>query len=374
MALAEYYLDYNATAPMRPETVAAVAEALAAGGNPSSMHQHGQRARARVDAARRRVADMFDVLPHQIVFTSGATEANNLAMLGGGARRLISAIEHPSVAASDETCPRIPVDATGTVRLDALETLLIEHRPDLVAVMAANNETGVIQPLGEIARLVHARGARLLVDAVQAAGKMSVPLGSAGADMITLSAHKLGGPQGVGALILGEDQPLAPRQRGGGQEGRRRAGTENVAGVVGFAHSLGCAVDWGEVAALRDRLEAGARASCPDALIVGEAAPRLPTTSCLLTPGLGNEAQMMALDLANVRVGVGAACSSGRVESSAVLRAMGLSDELARCAIRLSLGWASVAADVEAFLATYARLVARRGAGSALLNRPTLTT
>jgi cysteine desulfurase len=256
--------------------------------------------------------------------------------------------------------PRIPVDADGVVRLDALEDLLDRHQPGLVAVMAANNETGVLQPIPEIAHSVHRRGALLHVDAVQQFGRLPFMMSAVGADFCALSAHKLGGPPGVGALVLRGDPPFAAQILGGGQERRRRAGTENVPGVVGFAAALGLATDWDVVRRLRDRLETEVLNMEPDAVVVGASAPRLPGTSCLVTPGLAAEIQLMAFDLEGVAVSSGAACSSGKVAASHVLHAMGMSHGEAACAIRISLGWASVPGDVDRFLEVYASLLRRR--------------
>lgn len=355
--MTETYLDYNATAPMRPGTVEVMAEALRAGGNPSSPHQHGQRARQRLASARERIANLLNRPAAELVFTSGATEANAFAR-NAFKTCLLSAIEHPSMGTAEADLPMIPVGEAGCVDLGELERLLYLHQPELVSVMAANNETGIVQPIAEVAALVHANGARLLVDAAQSFGKLD-PGGLQDADLLTLSAHKLGGPPGVGAVVVMPDCPLVPLFRGGGQEGRRRAGTENVAGAVGFADATEAAVDWPAVRALRNTLESAVLEICPEAIVIGREANRLPNTSCIITPGVTSEAQLMAMDLAGIRVGTGAACSSGRVEPSHVLRAMNVPDDLARCAMRVSLGWASTAQDVEAFLLCYKSMMRR---------------
>lgn len=357
------YLDCNATAPVRPEVVAAMAEAMAEPGNPSSVHGFGRRARARIEAARRKLAEHLRTSPEGVIFTSGGTEANHLALLGLPGPRLVSAIEHPSVLGAVPDVVRAPVAADGRLDLAAFERLLAERRPALVSVMLANNETGVIQPVAEAAALAHAQGAWLHCDAVQAFTKLSFTLAGLGADLVTVSAHKFGGPPGIGALILREDLDLAPLQRGGGQERRRRAGTENLSGIAGFAAALDLATDWARIRALRDRLEAGVQALRPDAIIVGADADRLPNTVCLLTPGLAAETQLMALDLEGIAVSSGAACSSGKVGPSHVLRAMGFPPELARCAIRISLGWATGEAEIERFLAAWGGLAGRQGPG-----------
>lgn len=355
------YLDWNATAEVRPEAVAAMAEAMAVPGNPSSIHREGRAARSLVEAARRRLAEQLAVAPDRLIFTSGGTEANHLALLGFPGPRLVSAIEHPSVLAADPGAARAPVDVEGRLDLAAFARLLAERRPVIASVMLANNETGVIQPVAEAVRLAHAAGCLLHVDAVQAFGKLPFTLPDLGADLLTISAHKLGGPPGIGALILREGLEPAPLQRGGRQEQRRRAGTENLPGIVGFAAASGIETDWPRIRALRDRLEAGARAVRPDAVVAGAAAGRLPNTTCLLTPGLDASTQLMALDLAGVAVSSGSACSSGKVGPSHVLAAMGIPPERARCAIRISLGWATEDADIDLFLAAYAALPHRRG-------------
>jgi cysteine desulfurase len=337
-----------------------MADAMAEPGNPSSVHGHGRRARARVEAVRRKLASRLGVTPDCVVFTSGGTEANHLALLGFDGPRLVSAIEHPSVLDADPSASRIPVTRDGVLDLAALAGLLATHRPRLVSVMLANNETGVVQPVAEAAALAHAHGALLHCDAVQAFAKLPFTLASLGADLLTVSAHKLGGPPGVGALVLRDDLDPRPLQRGGGQELRRRAGTENLPGIVGFGVALDLATDWDRVRALRDRLESAVRAARPDAIIAGAGAERLPNTSCIITPGLSAETQLMALDLAGVAVSSGSACSSGKVGPSHVLAAMGYAPELARCAIRVSLGWRSEEGDVERFVTGWRSLQQRR--------------
>lgn len=361
------YLDHNATTPVRPEAVAAMTAALAEPGNASSVHAAGRRARARLEAARCSLAERLGVPPARVVFTSGGTEANHLALLGFDGPRLVSAVEHPAVLDAVPDAPRVPVDTSGVLDLPALADLLARHRPALVSLMLANNETGVIQPVAEAATLARRHGALLHCDAVQAFAKVPFTLADLGADLVTVSAHKLGGPPGVGALVLRDGCPdPRPLQRGGGQERRRRAGTENLPGIAGFAAALGIATDWERVRTLRDRLEAAVKALRPDAVVAGSAATRLPNTSCILTPGLPAATQLMALDLAGVAVSSGAACSSGKVGPSHVLAAMGQPPELAGCAIRVSLGPETTAAEVDRFLTAWAVLVRRHaGPGSA---------
>jgi cysteine desulfurase len=357
------YLDHAAASPVRPEVAAAMAAALGTPGNPSSPHGAGRRARHLLERARRVIADRLGVAPDRVVFTSGGTEANALALAGFPGSKLVGATEHASVLEPAPAGARIPVDGRGVVDLAAFELLLARERPRLVSVMLANNETGVVQPVAELARLARAAGAVVHCDAVQAFGKLPCGPGELGVDLVSVSAHKLGGPPGVGALVLGPGIEPAPLLRGGGQEGRRRAGTHNLPGIVGFAAAVGLATDWAGLGAERDRLERLARARCPELIVAGDAAARLPNISCLVTPGLAGDVQMMALDLAGVAVGVGAACSSGRIGPSHVLAAMGLPEALARAAIRVSLGWSTVPVDIDRFVAVWSGLVERKRAG-----------
>jgi len=359
MSVRTAYLDWNATAPVLPEVAEAMAEALALCGNPSSVHRWGRAARQAVEAARAEVAALAGVSPDDVIFTSGGSEANHLALRGIDAPKFVSAIEHDSVLAAAPEATRIPVQTDGLVDLAALEAMLEDGA--LVSLMHANNETGVIQPVAAAARLVHARGGLLHSDAVQSAGKLPLDRRALGADLMTLSAHKIGGPQGVGALIAAPDLALQPLITGGGQERGRRAGTENVAGIVGFGVAarlararLGQAAG---VAALRDEAEAHMLAAVP-ARIFGVGAPRLANTLCIAMPGVAAATQVMALDLAGVMVSAGAACSSGKVRRSHVLAAMGAGDD-ADCAIRVSLGWSTTAAEIDRLVEAWAALYAR---------------
>lgn len=358
---APVYLDWAATAPVLPEAVAAVAEALREVGNPASVHAFGRRARARLEAARRTVARSFGVDPDGVVFTSGGTEANQLALYQARGPILVTAIEHSCILEAVPQAPRIPVRAAGVVDLAAAERLIFEHRPALVACQLANNETGAIQPVAELARLARAHGARVHVDAVQAAGKLDCAPEALGADTVAVSAHKLGGPMGVGALLARPGVALIPRQPGGGQEGGRRAGTPNLPGIVGFAAALErvARIDWSPIAALRAQLEANVRRIAPELVIVAEAVPRLPTISCLLLEGLTAETQLVALDLEGIAVSAGAACSSGKLAPSHVLLAMGYTQAQARCAIRVSLGWSTGSEEIARFLVAWERLYKR---------------
>jgi cysteine desulfurase len=330
-------------------------------GNPSSVHGPGRAARAVLETARRQVAGLAGVDPARVIFTSGGTEANTLALALAGRRVLVSAVEHDSVLAAVPAAMRLPVDRHGVLALDALEReLAAGDVPVLVSVMLANNETGVIQPLADVIRIARAYGARVHCDAVQAAGRLALePLLRGGVDMMTLSAHKLGGPAGVGALMVADGVTLEPLLRGGGQERRRRAGTENLAGIAGFGAAAAAArrdldtAGRGHVAGLRDRLEERALAAVPRAWVAGAGAGRLDNTTCLVLPGVAGETQVMALDLAGVAVSAGAACSSGRVRPSHVLEAMGVGVQAAASAIRISLGATSQPEDIDGFLAAW---------------------
>ncbi len=362
------YLDYNATAPLRPEAATAIREALGACGNASSVHGFGREQRRRLELAREAVAALAGAPLAGVIFTGSGSEANNLALLGcGRPRLLVSAGEHESVLRALPEAERIPLDGDGRVRLEALERMLAaDAAPALVSVMLANNETGVIQPIEAVVEIAGRHGALLHCDAVQAVGRIPFDMTALGLDLVSVSAHKLGGPQGVGALLLAEGLEVAPLIRGGGQERRRRAGTENVAGIAGFGAAAEAAqaglADAGRSEALRDLLERLATEALPEALVIGAGAPRLPNTSCLALPGLAAETQVIGLDLAGVAVSAGSACSSGKVESSHVLRAMGLDESLAASAIRVSLGWASDESDIAAFIAAWSDLARRSAA------------
>ncbi|GIL41122.1 cysteine desulfurase family protein [Roseiterribacter gracilis] len=353
------YLDWNATAPLKQAAREAMRAALDDVGNASSPHGPGRRARRRVEDARAILARQLNIDPTRIVFTSGATEANTTALTG--AHVLASAIEHPSVAVWAKS--KIPVDARGLIDLDALDRMLGDDPLlSIVAVMAVNNETGVIQPIGEVADIVHRHGRRLHVDAVQAAGRLDLAPIAAVANTMSLSAHKLGGPQGIGALLLTDDLCATPLLRGGSQERRRRAGTENVAAIAGFGAAAAelqhdRATD---VASLRDALEAGLKARADDLVIYGEGAPRVGNTSCFGAPDLPAETVLMALDLEQIAVSSGSACSSGAVEPSPVLLAMGVDPTAARTAIRVSMGPTSTRADIDRLLSAWGSLYDRR--------------
>ena len=368
------YLDYNATAPLRDEVRTAVIDALSLTGNPSSVHEEGRAVRAAIEAARSKVAKLVGARPEDVIFVSGGTEANALALApqrGEAWHCYVSAVEHPSVLAGGrfhpETMTQIPVTPDGVIDLEILARELAKHhlegwRP-LVSLMAANNETGAIQPVADAAKLVKDAGGLFHTDAVQAAGRMRLDMPALGADMLSLSAHKIGGPKGVGALVLREGVSVEPLLKGGGQERRRRAGTENVPGIVGFgvAAELASAdlarVD--EIVALRDELEAKVVSLAPDAVVLSARVQRLPNTSCIAVPGAKAETLVIGLDLAGVAVSSGSACSSGKVEASHVLAAMGVAPELAHGAIRISLGFATRRDDIESFLQAFGALIKR---------------
>ena len=368
------YLDYNATAPLRPEVREAMTEALAVYGNPSSVHAEGRASRALIEEARAKVAALVAARPEDVIFTSGGTEANALALAaqpGGAWHCYMSSVEHPSVLAGGrfypETTTRISVTRDGLINLEILASELKKHhlggwRP-FVSLMAANNETGAIQPVAEASEIVHSAGGLIHTDAVQAAGRIKLDIGALGVDMLSLSAHKIGAPKGVGALVLGNGAAVEALIKGGGQERRRRAGTENVAGIVGFGVAAELArADLGkarEIARLRDALEKETLAIAPDALVLSAKVERLPNTSCIAVPGVKAETLVIGLDLAGVAVSSGAACSSGKVEASHVLSAMGVPEEVAQGAIRVSLGFATRRDDIENFLKAFAELIGR---------------
>ena len=358
------YLDHNATTPMRPKAIEAMVEVMRVVGNASSVHGFGRTARGHVDRARQQVAALVGGKAANVVFTSGGTEANNLALRGcGRARVLVSAIEHDSVLTPIEQAERIPAHASGVVDLEALERVLVASaEPALVAVMLANNETGVIQPVAEVVRRAHKYGALVACDAVQAAGKIAVDMAALGVDYLSLSAHKLGGPQGVGALVLRDGAPLVAVQTGGGQERGRRGGTENVAGIVGFGAAAEIAQSelgtFARLATLRDRVQA----ALTGGRMLGADAPRLPNTLNVAMPGVPAQTQIMALDLAGIAISAGSACSSGKVAFSPVLHAMGVDEKDAGSALRISFGWNSTEDDAARMIAAWTDVYRRLGA------------
>jgi len=367
------YLDWNATTPLRPEARDAMAAAWERNGNPSSVHAEGREARRLIEEARARVAEVVGALPRNVVFASGGTEANALALTPGlrlasglpVKRLLVSAIEHASVLAGGrfpaEAIGVVGVTPAGLVDLDRLRAMIEGGPPALVSVMAANNETGALQPVAEAAEIVHAGGGLLHVDAIQALGKMPIDINAMHADLVTLSAHKIGGPKGVGALVMAEGVlGLEPQIRGGGQELGRRAGTENVAGIAGFGAAVKAAMvtlaeDARRLESLRNRLENGLRQT-PDVIVFSETVPRLPNTTLFTAPGLKAETAVIGFDLAGIAVSSGSACSSGKVQPSHVLEAMGFGLELAQGAVRLSMGWSTSETDVDHCLEAWRKL------------------
>jgi cysteine desulfurase len=367
------YLDWNATTPLRPEARQAMAAAWELAGNPSSVHAEGRQARRLVEDARAAIAAAVGARPPDVVFTSGGTEANALALTPGlrrGAgepvrRLLVSAIEHTSVLSggrfSPEATGTIQVTGSGLIDIDHLRRLLAAGQPALVSLMLANNETGALQPVGEVADIVHEAGGLLHVDAIQAFGKIPFDIKSMKADLVTLSGHKIGGPKGVGALVLAEDvQGLQPLLRGGGQELGRRAGTENVAGIAAFGAAVRAAMaalegDAARLQGLRNRIEKGLRQT-PGMIVFSEETPRLPNTVLFTVPGLKAETAVIGFDLGGIAVSSGSACSSGKVQPSHVLAAMGFDRELAQGAVRLSLGWSTSEADIDLALQAWRKL------------------
>ena len=374
-----HYLDHNATSPLRPECLSAVTHALAVGGNPSSIHAGGRAARVIVDQAREQVAALVGAKSDAVIFTSGATESNNLALFGAVegsleaeasriTRIFVSAIEHSSVLATADRLAerfpwvrvtRLPVTTDGVIDLEALRVALREGKGRaLVAVMAANNETGTVQPIAEVSKLVREAGALLLVDAVPAAGKTAIDFSLC--DYLVLSGHKLGGPMGVGALLAAQSAPLAAQLVGGGQQKGLRAGAENLSGIAGFgaaAHAL--ADGEGErarIAHLRVHFESALKAAAPETIFFGGKAVRLCSTSAFAIPGLAAETALIGMDLDGVMMSSGSTCSSGKVAISHVLTAMGVDEKLAACALRASFGWSSTMDDVNAAIQSLLKL------------------
>jgi len=382
------YLDWNATTPLRPEAREATAAAMDLSGNPSSVHAEGRRARRLVEDARATIAGAVGALARNVIFTSGGTEANALALTPGlrrasGApveRLAVSAIEHASVLAGGrfpaQAISTIGVTRSGLVDLDRLRGMLAGTPPTLVSIMLANNETGAVQPVTEAGEIVHSAGGLLHVDAIQAFGKIPFDINALNADLLTLSAHKIGGPKAAGALVLGEGllgpEPLL---RGGGQERGHRAGTENVAGIAGFGAAVTAALravdrDAIRLEGLRNHLERGLRQT-PEMIVFSDDVTRLPNTTLFTVPGLNAETAVIGFDLAGIAVSSGSACSSGKVQPSHVLQAMGFGPKLAQGAVRLSLGWSTSEADIDRCLKAWRKLVGTllRGGDETLLER-----
>jgi cysteine desulfurase len=367
------YLDWNATTPLRREAREAMAAAWDLQGNPSSVHAEGRQARRLVEDARASISGAVGALPRNIVFTSGGTEANALALTPGLRRAsgppverlMVSAIEHASVLAGGRfptgAIGSIGVTRSGVLDLDRLRAALEGGPPALVSVMLANNETGALQPVAEVAEIVHVAGGLLHVDAIQAFGKIPLDINTMKADLVTLSAHKIGGPKGVGAVVLADGLVgFEPLLRGGGQELGRRAGTENVAGIAGFGAAVKVAMaalenDALRLEGLRNRLENGLR-QIPGAIVFSDDVARLANTTLFTVPGLKAETAVIGFDLAGIAVSSGSACSSGKVQPSHVLEAMGFGPKLAQGAVRLSLGWSTSEAEIDRCLEAWRKL------------------
>ncbi|WSH62893.1 cysteine desulfurase family protein [Rhizobium ruizarguesonis] len=387
MAPPRLYLDWNATAPLHPAARAAIMRAIDVFGNPNSVHGEGRAARAAIEGARRKVAALVGTDAGNVVFTSGATEAANLALtpdfrMGRTPLRLgqlyFSAIEHPAVREGGrfarEKMTEIPVTEAGIVDLDALSKLLDAHDKaaglPMVAVMLVNNETGIVQPVEAAAKIVHAHGGLFVVDAVQAAGRIALDIGKIGADFMIVSSHKIGGPKGAGALIAqGEALMPKPLIQGGGQERGHRSGTQNSLALIGFGAAAEAAADELEarnaaIGALRERLEAGMREVAADVMIHGEGGERVANTIFFTLPGLKAETGQIAFDLEGVALSAGSACSSGRLGESHVLTAMGRDAKLG--ALRISLGFSTTEEDIDRAIAAFAKIAnRRRSAGEA---------
>ncbi|TWB19404.1 cysteine desulfurase [Rhizobium sp. ERR 1071] len=381
MAATRLYLDWNATAPLHPAARDAMLRAMDIQGNPNSVHGEGRAARAAVETARRQVARLTGAESAHVVFTSGATEAANMVLtpefrMGRTpllvSHLYISAVEHPAVREGGrftrDNVSEIPVTSDGTVDLFALEAMLAAHDKasglPMVAIMLANNETGILQPVGEAARLVQAAGGLFVVDAVQAAGRVPLDINAIGADFLIVSSHKIGGPKGAGALVSrGEVLMPKPLIHGGGQEKGHRSGTENTLAIIGFgAAAEAAAADFevrnAAIGSLRDRLEAGMELAAPDVIIHGKGGARVPNTSFFTLPGLKSETGQIAFDLEGVAISAGSACSSGKVGESHVLVAMGCDPKLG--ALRISLGPTTTEADIDRAIAAFARIAGRR--------------
>ena len=356
-------LDYNATTPTKPEVVQIISEALQEVGNPSSVHSFGRRSRELIEQSRDSLAEMVGANSTDIIFTSGGTESNNMALSASGRRRIIiSAIEHPSIMVAAEKLYSevvlLPVNNNGLVTHDILLKAIGADGSDaLISVMLANNETGVIQPIKELAAIAHNTGAIFHCDAVQGPGRIPINMNALGVDMLSISGHKFGGPKGVGAIILSPKLHVKPLIIGGGQERGWRGGTENVPGIVGMGLAARLAISdlkrSRELKNLRNYLENKIREICNEVVIYSSEVERLPNTSSITMPGVQSETQVMTFDLAGIAVSAGSACSSGKVEASHVLKAMGSDESISGCAIRVSLGWDTSPEDIERFIGVW---------------------
>ncbi|HEC00852.1 MAG TPA: cysteine desulfurase [Sphingomonadales bacterium] len=364
------YLDHNATTPVKPPVIDEMTRVMEIGGNPSSVHGKGRAAKTILENARQTIATQINCRPQKIIFTGGGTETNNIALKAAGFDHLILSItEHDSINGIEKnftgTIDWLPVDQNGLIAPDILETA-VKQAPEktLVSIMLANNETGVIQDIAALSSIAHKSGTMFHTDAIQAFGKIPVDFRALGVDMLSLSAHKMGGPQGVGALIALEKIDMPSITTGGGQEAGRRAGTENLAGIAGFAKAAELVPEnlshMPRIKELRDQMEQRIKDHAPNVIFYGAGANRLPNTSTILMPGVSSETQVMAFDLAGICVSAGSACSSGKVKPSHVVTAMGADTEQALSTLRVSLGWNSRAQDVEAFIAAWIKFSDRK--------------
>ena len=364
------YLDYNATVPVRPEVIEEMGQVLASGGNASSVHSLGRKAKSVLEKSRSSIADMINCRPQMITFTSGGTEANNIALRCVSAERLIvAATEHDSILDVARHFPGetdiLAVGEDGLVDKAELEKLLKgSDRKTVVSIMLANNETGVIQDIAELSELVHYYNGLIHTDAVQAFGKIPLDFRALGVDMMSLSAHKIGGPQGVGAFVAWEKIDVEPLIRGGGQELGRRSGTENLPGIAGFGVAAGMVPNslqaMKQIVEWRNRIERELARHSNKVRFFGADSQRLPNVTSILMPGVNSETQVMAMDLAGICVSAGSACSSGKVKASHVITAMGASEEEAASTLRVSLGWNSKEEHVERFIGAWCKLYDRK--------------
>jgi len=353
------YLDYNATTPIVSAARQAMIEALDCLGNPSSPHSHGRVARKVIESSREQVAEYFDIPSRNVTFTSGATEANNLVAKGFDGRVFVSAIEHDSILRINNAATVIPVDNQGVINLSALEQFVAADQGNtLVCVLAVNNETGVIQPIAEVLQICKKYKAHLHVDAAQAVGKIQLDWKTL--PSLAISAHKFGGPKGVGAIMINEPLHLSALIEGGGQERGLRAGTENTIGVAGMGAALKAIVDFDRLQLLQAMLEDGILQACPDAIIFGKDAKRVANTTAVAMPNVSSTEQLMHFDLHNISVSAGSACSSGKVKTSHVLTAMGNHEKIAKCALRISTGWHTTETDIAQCIAVWADLFNKR--------------
>lgn len=360
------YLDYNATAPIRPDVIDGMSKIMHHVGNPSSIHQEGREARKIIEQARQNVSELVGCHPKQVIFTSGATESNNMLLKGYAPHRriLVSATDHPSIIYGGVDVELIPVHTNGLTDLVALEDLLKKDKtPSFVSIIMVNNETGVIQPIKEIGTLVKQYDGLFHTDAAQAAGRIPLHFPSMGVDFLSLSAHKMGGPHGMGAIIMQNGTNPPKLIHGGGQERRQRAGTENVAGIHGFGIAAEIALDnlenFSKLKAYRTQIETAFKSSHPNVLINGEEAPRVANTTSLTIEGFDASTLLMSFDLEGIAVSTGSACSSGSVQASHVLKAMGATDSQAKSGLRISSGWATTQGDIDAFIKSWTKIIQR---------------